>query len=30
MEFFFFNLMPYGALDLEYDKKYASATCRTP
>ena len=30
MEFFFFNLMPYGALDLEYDKKYASANLLLP
>ena len=30
MDFFFFNLMPYGALDLDYDKKYASANLVLP
>ncbi len=30
MKFYFFNLMPYGALDLDYDKKYRSASMVLP
>ena len=30
MDFFFFHLMPYGALDLDYDKDYVSANLVLP
>ena len=30
MKFFFFHLMPYGALDLDYDKKYEAAYLTLP
>ena len=30
MNFYFFNLMPYGALDLEFDKKYKSSSLFLP
>jgi alkanesulfonate monooxygenase SsuD/methylene tetrahydromethanopterin reductase-like flavin-dependent oxidoreductase (luciferase family) len=30
MDFFFFHLMPYGALDLDYDKEYVSANLVLP
>ena len=30
MDFFFFNLMPYGALDLNYDKEFSSANLVLP
>ena len=30
MKFFFFHLMPYGALDLDYDKKHESAYLTLP
>ena len=28
MKFFFFHLMPYGALDLDFDKKHEAAYLR--
>ena len=30
MKFYFFHLMPYGALNLDYDKKYRAATLELP
>ena len=30
MKFYYFGLMPYGALDLDYDQKYSSASLVLP
>ena len=30
MKFYYFGLMPYGALDLNYDQKYSSASLVLP
>ena len=30
MKFYYFGLMPYGPLDLDYDKKYSSASLVLP